>query len=156
MSEERKDTPKMNGAEIGLGAAATAGKKALELLVEDIYNNTKAAAQKALKKWRTSREVGRLYTRIANVRHVKTLWQVDKAVDLSSFYCESHIYLDKKRKCIRAVSEFETAENLLIEGIAGQGKSIFLRYLCAVELMRGESFPVFLELRRIQPDQSLL
>ena len=70
MSEENGETPKMTGAEIGLGAAATAGKKGLELLVEDIYNNTKAAAQKALKKWRTSREAGRLYTRIANVRQV--------------------------------------------------------------------------------------
>lgn len=46
--------------------------------------------------------------------------------------------------------------NLLVEGIAGQGKSIFLRYLCGVEMVRGDYIPIFLELRRVPHNGNLL
>jgi len=139
-----------------LAGAAIAAKKALSKVLEELYSSGKTATQKTLKKWRTSRDVGRLATRIAHVRHVKTLWQVDKSVDLSTFYCQQHITFENKRTKIASLSDFESNGSLLIEGIAGQGKSIFLRYLCAVELVRGEYLPVFLELRRIQQTQTLL
>jgi len=139
-----------------IAAATVTGKKALEKIIEDIYLAGKSATKNSLKKWRATRDLRTLVSRIANVRQVKTLWQVDKSVDISTFYCEQYIKVDEKRIRIASLGDINSNENLLIEGIAGQGKSIFLRYLCAVELIRGEYFPVFLELRRIQQGQSLL
>ena len=43
-----------------------------------------------------------------------------------------------------------------MRGIAGQGKSTFLRYLTARELVIGERIPVFVELRRLTPAQSVI
>ena len=55
-----------------------------------------------------------------------------------------------------SLADFGTDRNILIEGIAGQGKSVFLRYLCAVELARGQYLPVFVELQRIEEKQPLI
>ena len=90
------------------------------------------------------------------MRKVKTLGQLDKAVDLMSFYCDSHVHINNQRRKITSLSDFPQNENILIEGIAGQGKSIFLRYLCAVELYRGQYVPVFVELRKITAKKSLI
>ena len=144
----------LTGLEIA--GASIAGKKAFGHVVEELYKSGKDKTQKAFKRWRTTRDLSRLASRIAHVRQVKTLWQVDRSVDLSTFYCEQHISLDDSRIRISSLSDFKSTDSLLIEGIAGQGKSIFLRYLCAVELVRAEYFPVFLELRRIQQNQTLL
>ena len=80
-----------------LAGAAIAAKKALSKVLEELYSSGKTATHKALKKWRASRDVSRLATRIAHVKHVKTLWQVDKSVDLSTFYCQQHITSEDKR-----------------------------------------------------------
>jgi len=53
------------------------------------------------------------------------------------------------------LKDFNTEDNLVIIGIAGQGKSIFLRHLCADELRNGQYIPLFVELRRIQKNQTL-
>ena len=44
---------------------------------------------------------------------------------------------------------------MLITGTVGQGKSIFLRYLCVGELRQGQRVPIFIELRSIDDQMSL-
>ncbi len=61
-----------------------------------------------------------------------------------------------KPTVINDLSDFDYDGNFIVEGTVGQGKSIFLRYLCARELARGEQIPVFLELRRIEKKEKLL
>jgi len=89
------------------------------------------------------------------VRKVKTIWQLDKAIDLETFYCDSHVVVNEERRKIVNVSDFKVNDNLVITGIAGQGKSIFLRHLCVEELKEGKCIPIFLELRRIQKGVTL-
>ena len=120
------------------------------------FATLKTATISARNKRETERIIARFYKHQSKVRLVKTLWQVDKAVDISTFYCESHVYIKEVRRKIVSMSDLDGLGNLLVEGIAGQGKSIFLRYLCGVELVRGQYIPIFLELRRVQPHTNLL
>jgi len=136
-------------------AGALAGKELFKKLVLDLYQFMVQQTGRKLKQWSTERQIETLYRHIGQVRKVKTIWQIDKAVDLTDFYCDSHVVLNDKRRKICKLSDFGIKDNILIQGIAGQGKSIFMRYLCSVELARGEYIPIYLELRRISDTQSL-
>jgi len=143
---------------------AVAGKEALKKVVASVLAGLGDKGTKVLKHLRNEKEIGRLYNQLAKIRLVKTLGQLEKAVDLQQFYCDSHVYLNsdsakrnsRQRKKIARISDFPDKANILVEGIAGQGKSIFLRYLCGQEIYRGEYIPVFAELRRIQEGQSFV
>ncbi len=136
-------------------ASAAAAKKALGVLIEDIYNSAKGEAQKRIKQWKTKNKIDNLYTKAKNVRKVKTIWQVEKEVDLQKFYCPSKIICDKKRITINHLDDFSYGGNVVVQGTVGQGKSIFFRYLTAMELAKGSAIPLFIELRRIRPKQTL-
>ncbi len=136
--------------------SVTAGKELFKCVVTDAWQAMSKVTSAKLKLWNTEAKISDLYKKIGNVRRVKTIWQVDKAVDISSFYCDSHVVINKSRKIIDQLDDFGTADNLLIEGIAGQGKSIFLRYLCAVALAQGRCIPIFVELRKISERVTLM
>lgn len=140
---------------IKTAVALYTGKELFRHLVADVYKSISTKAKIEFKQWDTERKIDLLYRKIYKVRSVKTIWQVDKSIDLESFYCDSHVVINKKRKKIVNVSDFEVNDNLVITGIAGQGKSIFLRHLCADELNAGKHIPIFLELRRIQKGVTL-
>lgn len=141
--------------EVATSAAALASKELFKHLVGDLYQFIVDKTGRKIKQWNTNRKIATLYRKIASVRRVKTIWQVDKAVDICEFYCDSHILKGNQRSVVRKLPDFRTKDNLLVEGIAGQGKSIFLRYLCASELARGKYIPVFVELRRIDASHTL-
>lgn len=140
-------------------AVEAAGKKLLSNVIDDLYTFVKEKAQLNINKRNVARKLPTLISRMQNVRLVKTLWQVDAAVDLESFYCDSHIIFpikkDKIRRKIDKVPDFGLIKNIVIRGIAGQGKSIFLRHLCIKEFEAGQRIPIFIELRRIQQNETL-
>jgi hypothetical protein len=136
-------------------AGLAAGKALFKNVVSGLYEYCQREMKGKLEQWTTERQMDTLFRRISIVRKVKTIWQVDKAVDLMTFYCDSHVLLEKQRKKISKLSDFGVRDNILIQGIAGQGKSIVLRYLCANELCLGKYIPLFIELRRISSKFSL-
>jgi len=136
-------------------AGALAAKKLFKQVVLDLYQALVQQTGRKIKQWNTDQQIDKLYQQIGQVRKVKTIWQIDKPVDLIDFYCDSHVLLDGKRSKVSKLSDFKTKNNILIQGIAGQGKSILLRYLCSVELGRGEYIPIFLELRRVSHLETL-
>ena len=137
-------------------AAGVAGTKLLQKLVSDLYDGASGKVKRTVAKWKSTRKIKSLYTKIANVRNVKTIWQIDKEVDLLDFYHPTKIAFDGKRVEIGDVSRFPYDGNLIVQGAVGQGKSIFLRFLCSQELLKGERIPLFLELRRVRKGQGLV
>jgi NACHT domain len=140
--------------------AAALSKKALEKLVEDIYEQGKGQFSTILKRWKTKAGVNTFHKKAANVRFVKTLWQFDKPVDLREFYSSTKVKIGDKRGTIRKVindlADIGSDDNLVLQGTLGQGKSIFLRYLTLAELRKGIALPIFFELRRLQQNSTLL
>ena len=79
-------------------ATGIAGKKLFEQLAVDVYRYLSGKAGIKIKQWNTTSKRHTLFTKINTVRKVKTIWQVDKTVDLTTFYCDSNvIYSDSPR-----------------------------------------------------------
>src|SRR5687768_213918 len=51
--------------------------KATEKIVTDLYDAAKGGARTAIGRWRTKLRIEKLYRKIAKVRNVKTIWQLD-------------------------------------------------------------------------------
>ncbi|MCO6436900.1 MAG: NACHT domain-containing protein [Phycisphaerae bacterium] len=132
-----------------------AGKVLFKKVVGEVYAAISKNAGTKIKQWNTDSKIDKLYSNIAKIRKVKTIWQLDKAVDLNEFYCDSHVEIGQKRTKVHSLADLGPKENFLIQGIAGQGKSILLRYLCCNELALGQYIPLFLELRRIGESHNL-
>jgi len=136
--------------------------RALSNVLDDLYTYLKDQASTKIKKADIQRKLPLLSNYIDSVRLVKTLWQIDKPVDVESFYCDSHVLLRKPgdknqyRKKVDFVSDLDSEDNFVIQGIAGQGKSILLRHLFINEATLGNDIPIFIELRRIQKNETLV
>jgi predicted NACHT family NTPase len=136
-------------------AALSVTKAAAKTACGDLYQHIKK--ERAIKMATQDIETLSKYAvkKVEHVRKVKTLWQTNKAIDLKTFYCHPHVTVDKKRKHVRTIDEFGDSNTILIQGIAGQGKSIFLRYLYSTTMMATRTFPIFIELRRITDVETL-
>lgn len=122
----------------------------------DLTKAVRAKVQSVLKKWSTKKGLDQLCDRGKQIRKVKTLWQVEREIDLVKFYYPSKVKsATEPAREVHQLSDFPFDGNLVIRGTVGQGKSIFLRYLAARELALGERIPVFMELRRLGPSVSL-
>ena len=136
--------------------SAAAAKKGLEKVVEDIYGLSKDRVRKQVNYWRAKTSINELYRKIKNVRMVKTIFQPEKAIDLARFYCPSKMKIGKERRTINDISELNSGGKVVVKGTVGQGKSIFFRYLASREMMKGESIPIFVELRRVKRGENLI
>jgi len=135
--------------------ALVAGAKVFQKPIAELYEQGKDTIGNRLARWRVNKNINQLYKKISLVQKVKTIWQVDKEVKLSSFYYPSKLKVDGKDKEITDVRDIPTTGNVVLQGTVGQGKSIFLRYLCIRELAQGSRIPIFMELRRIEKEQKL-
>jgi hypothetical protein len=136
--------------------SAVATKKVIEDLLSDMYKLAKTQFGNQFNKWRNQAHISSLYKNLGNVRHVKTILQLEQEVDIMSFYHPSKVKVNNIRRTISDLADFPFEGNLVIQGSVGQGKSIFLRYLVARELAKGQAIPVFFELRRLRSGESLM
>lgn len=70
-------------------------------------------------------------------------------MNLNEFYYPSKITIEEKKIPVESLSSFPPNAKIVIQGTAGQGKSILLRYLAGKELKTGKLIPIFIELRKI-------
>lgn len=118
----------------------------------DLYEKGKDRFESQLQKWKNVAARRALAQKVAACQKVKTFWQRDKDVTISSFYYPSRISFDGDVvKKIDSLKDLPSFGNFVIQGTVGQGKSIFLRYLCVQELREAGTnrIPVLIELRTI-------
>ncbi|EHC08012.1 NACHT family-like NTPase [Shewanella baltica OS625] len=92
-------------------------KKLIDSLWPTIIN--KASLTKKLK----NLNAANAYLSAANVEKVKTIWQVDKEVNLHNFYYPTQIQLEGNKIKIEGLNSFPDNGKIVIQGTAGQGKS---------------------------------
>lgn len=135
-----------------MGAGAVGA--ALKPVVADLYAWTKekirpSATTKVLQSFE-SFEIG---THVYKTISVKTLWNVEKEVSLFEFYYPSRVeFPDLPVIQINSYAEIPGSNRYIIQGTAGQGKSIFLRYLYGTICFQAEKIgkvPIFIELRKL-------
>lgn len=150
-----------------------AAKRLVESVVSDLYELAKSQAGTRIKRWKAASHLNTISERIRGIRLVKTIWQIEKEVDLTKFFCPPKIYLGQgpfttktdqladpklrqRRVPINQLADLGYEGNCLLEGTVGQGKSILLRYLASVDFCLNRRIPIFIELRRMKSDTTLL
>lgn len=136
-------------------AANTVISETVKKGFSELYDFLKSKSKTSVAKWRAERGVEDLAIHVKSIRNVKTIWQIDRAVDLKEFYVPPHIKVGTDRMKVFCVDDIPRGNCVLIEGIAGQGKSMLMRYLCSQELLEGTRIPIFVELRRIRKEECI-
>jgi hypothetical protein len=135
---------------------AAEAKSALGDILKSISGPAKEQIKKKIKEWQTKGKINELYKKTKLLRHVKTIWQIEKEIDLYEFYYPSQIIYNRKSVQVSDIDDFPYKGNIVVEGIVGQGKSIFFRFLASQELILARSIPVFIELRKITDKSPLM
>lgn len=130
---------------------------AIKPIITDLYNGAKGIVHTGLQKWSTDAGIHNIASTLIELTHVKTIWSGEDEKPLEDFYYPSKIEDQQKSRTIASVDELPTG-NLVIEGIVGQGKSMFLRHLAAsmIKTKKPKRIPIFLELRTINSKRTLL
>jgi hypothetical protein len=125
-------------------------------IIGDVFKELLSAglevSKTSLTKWKNAATQRQLIRKLTSVELVKTFWQRDKSVRLSSFYFPNRIVIGNSRPTSAdSLASLPRDGNYVIQGTIGQGKSIFLRHLCAQELTpRGtKRIPLLIELRAV-------
>ncbi|WP_029144166.1 NACHT domain-containing protein [Methylotenera mobilis] len=140
---------------------ATPAALALSLLrkpLEDLYNLGKEKFETELNEWKNDAKAKQLVRKVLVYDKVRTIWQKTKDVRISQmYYAPRIIFSDEVTRSVDSLAKIPTAQNYVIEGTVGQGKSVFLRYLCLQELKENSTgrIPIFIELRTIEKHLSL-
>ena len=128
--------------------------RALSLPLTDAYNFFKSKSSKFAKI--RGFDVEEVYLKASQVENVKTIWQVDKSVNLKEFYYPSRLKLNSNTLSdLNSLSDLPENGKIVIQGTAGQGKSILARFLTGKALREGVIIPLFIELRKITERASL-
>lgn len=122
----------------------------LSPVISQVISGAKQAGAKGFQKWEQTKFHAKIQKKIASIENLKTFWSADKLVSLTDFYYPSKISIDGRSKHCQLLSELPEG-NLIIEGIVGQGKSIYLRHLATSEIRSNQSnkFPIFIEFRTL-------
>lgn len=129
--------------------------KVINKPLNDLYDFVKKETKFHLEKQKLNDISGKLEIKIENIKKVKTIYKGDEAIDLNLFYYPPYINSDKgyiKAETIEDIS----LKNFVIEGVAGQGKSILLRYLTYREYQGEKRIPIFIELRKLNEKAEIL
>lgn len=138
--------------------AASLTATTLSAPLKDLYESGKHQFKDKLSKWNNARNIKVLSNKVATYEQVKTIWQREKKVKLSNFYYPSKVIFETgNTKLVLSLRDLPCTGGLVIQGTVGQGKSIFLRYLCIQELSihSSQRVPVFFELRKLDANVSL-
>jgi len=108
--------------------------------------------QSQLIKWKNVNARKQLARKVVSLESVKTFWQRDKSVPLSTFYFPNKVAIGNSRPfTVDSLAVLPRNGNFAIVGTIGQGKSILLRYLCIQELTpKGTNrIPLLIEFRLV-------
>jgi hypothetical protein len=108
-------------------------------------------------KWKTDAQAEKLQTNIRQIERITTIASRASST-IDEIYYPSRIKIGKTSvRTVAFASEIFPGNSkiTLILGTAGQGKSVFLRYLCLRELDLNGCIPIFVELRKIDKERNL-
>lgn len=131
----------------------------IKRILDDLYVSAKEVAVNRWARSRSDLKEAAIAKSLTRITKIKTLWNVEKEVSLYDFYYPAKIeFPGGATKQIASLRELGIVRNYVLQGTAGQGKSVFLRYLTGQELHPEHTsgrIPIFVELRRLRPDLPL-
>lgn len=119
--------------------------------IEDVYSAATGVLREKIALIRTSAKVKGLHKKLYESQRVKTIWNTDRALSLTSFYYPVSIHNSSCKTRLTSLDDLPDNHNVIF-GTVGQGKSILLRYLLGKEIKSGIRIPVLAELRNIESE----
>jgi hypothetical protein len=121
--------------------------------IEDTYSKASEAIKKKLVTLRTTAKVKSLHKKLWQIQRVKTIWNTDRPLSLTSIYYPVSVqftFPDKSQ--VRQVNSADDLQHghVIVYGTAGQGKSILMKYLVGREIRSGKRIPLLCELRNLR------
>lgn len=119
---------------------------------DDLYEKATDELKEKLAILKTHSKVKNLHKRLWESQRVKTIWNIDRPLSLSTFFYPVHIIrMDNEHKLQVRLTSLDNLPNNhnIISGTVGQGKSILIRYLLGKEIKSGSRIPVLCELRNV-------
>lgn len=139
--------------------AAGAATGLVKNIIDEIFNAAKTASVNKIASYRSDIREAAISKALTSVTKIKTIWNVEKEVSLYEFFYATRVeFPGGVTKAVKSLRELGIQQNYVLQGTAGQGKSVFLRYLSGQELKISETtgrIPIFVELRRLRADFSL-
>lgn len=127
-----------------------------DILFSNIYEKAKGPLKQALYSTLSKESEERRVRYAKQIAEVKTIWQVDRNVNINEFYYPTRIDFGDQIRRIDNVRDLLKHDSVIVEGIAGQGKSIFMRYLCMGCFNDKTYIPIFIQLRHISAKTLLI
>lgn len=130
-----------------------ASAKATELLektISNLANEAKNSLKEKLQNWKTQKELNLFRGNLRQIGKITTVAS-RQASTIDDIYYPAKIKLGKTTRTITTADDLLSGKTrlALITGTAGQGKSVFLRYLCLQDIDLLGRIPIFVELRKI-------
>jgi hypothetical protein len=129
--------------------------KILNPILTNLFKNSHTAIKKRLEKYSAAVEVKKFSKRLWEINKVKTIWSHGRDVPLRDFYYPASMSLENRLIKVLKYDQLPN-RNIIIEGIVGQGKSIFMRQLAHLVIYEKLCIPVFIELRTINRKKNLM
>lgn len=131
--------------------------KALSPLISTLAKAASGPVQDGIAKWKTKGYAETLASKLASADRIKTIWSRDRFVSLTECYHPSNIDREHNRLAVNSIKELPH-QHVVVEGIVGQGKSMFIQYLYLQELSGHGSggLPLLVLLRTITPKRGLI
>lgn len=131
---------------------------ALKKPLEDIYEKSKDIIGNMWEEWNAIENIRTSNINLANQGKIRTIACRDP-VELVDIYYPAKIIINKHTRSISSLSDLKdatAAKRILLSGIAGQGKSTFLKFLWINEINARQTLPLFINLRDINNGKNLL
>ncbi|MBA34464.1 MAG: histidine kinase [Oleispira sp.] len=122
-------------------------------LVDDLVKSASDKVKDKLSETFSLRKLSVLKKNIGRVGKVKTILDPDSIIDLDKIFFEKAITFSNGNRA-KNVSFF-SSKHILVEGGPGQGKSMYLRWLCLNEGNGSAHIPIFIEFRNLRYKKTL-
>ena len=136
---------------------AEKAEKALNKSVDNLIDLAKSELKERFQKWKAKGELEKLKENIRQVGQICTIASRQASTVDEIYYPAKTKHGSGSRTIISTDDLFpDNIRIALIQGTAGQGKSVFLRYLCLRDLDYSGKIPLFIELRKIDHQIDLM
>ncbi|MGE8063579.1 NACHT domain-containing protein [Pseudomonas sp. NPDC089569] len=125
-------------------------------VLNSVYGAAKGSVKSRLQSWKAGENLEKISEYYVRLASVKTIFSRDEAIPIASFYFPSRISFKSRCKPVNGLKDLPDG-CIVVEGVVGQGKSIFMRYLATSILSEGteNQIPIFIELRNVSIKNSL-
>lgn len=130
--------------------AVSSVARLLAPVLNSLYGAANTSIKTRLQCWKAGEDLEKIAEYYVRLASVKTIFSRDEAIAIDSFYYPSRVSFKRRSKAVNKLSDLPS-ENVVIEGVVGQGKSIFMRHLALSILSdtKQQKIPIFIELRNI-------